>query len=72
MTDEQRPGAMTGSTERQAYRIRLPGFVRDEDIGLGDLVKRTTASFAIKPCRGCEHRAAMLNRWLTFTGRRSR
>jgi hypothetical protein len=50
--------------------VRLPGFVRDEDIGLGDLVKRTTASLAIKPCAGCERRAAMLNRWLTFTGRR--
>ena len=55
---------------RQPYQIRLPGFVRDEDIGLGDLVKRTTASLVIKPCRGCERRAAMLNRWLTFTGRR--
>jgi hypothetical protein len=50
--------------------VRLPGFVRDEDIGLGDLAKRTTASLAIKPCGGCERRAAMLNRWLTFTGRR--
>jgi hypothetical protein len=50
--------------------MRLPGFVRDEDIGLGDLVKRTTVSLAIKPCGGCERRAAMLNRWLTFTGHR--
>lgn len=57
-------------TTRQPYRVRLPGFVRDEDIGLGDLAKRTIASLAIKPCAGCERRAAMLNRWLTFTGRR--
>ena len=56
----------------QPYRVRLPGFVRDEDIGLGDLVKRATASLAIKPCRGCERRAAMLNRWLSLTGHRSR
>jgi len=33
-------------------------------------VKRTTASLVIKPCGGCERRAAMMNRWLTFTGRR--
>jgi hypothetical protein len=59
-----------GPTAQQPHRVRLPGFVRDEDIGLGDLVKRTTASFAIKPCGGCERRAAMLNRWLTFTGHR--
>ena len=70
MKDEQPPENASGSTGRQPYRVRLPGFVRDEDIGLGDLVKRTTASLAIKPCGGCERRAAMLNRWLTFTGRR--
>jgi len=70
MKEEQLPESATGAMARQPYQIRLPGFVRDEDIGLGDLVKRTTASLAIKPCRGCERRAAMLNRWLTFTGRR--
>jgi len=70
MSDRESPQSATSSTERQPYRMRLPGFVRDEDIGLGDVVKRTTASLAIRPCRGCERRAAMLNRWLTFTGRR--
>ena len=70
MKEEQLPESATGAMARQPYQIRLPGFVRDEDIGLGDLVKRTTASFAIKPCGGCERRAAMLNQWLTFTGRR--
>ena len=70
MNEEQPPEGATGSTARQPYRMRLPGFVRDEDIGLGELVKRTTVSLAIKPCGGCERRAAMMNRWLTFTGRR--
>jgi hypothetical protein len=70
MKKEQSPEGATGSMARQPYRVRLPGFVRDEDIGLGDLIKRTTASLAIKPCGGCERRAAMLNRWLTLTGRR--
>ena len=70
MKNEQPPESAAGPTARQPYRVRLPGFVRDEDIGLGDLVKRTTASLAIKPCRGCERRAATLNRWLAFTGRR--
>ena len=72
MSDEQSPRIPASSTERQPYRVRLPGFVRDEDISLGDVVKRATASLAIRPCRGCERRAAMLNRWLTFTGHRSR
>ena len=70
MKEEQPAESVNDTTARQPHRVRLPGFVRDEDIGLGDLVKRTTASLAIKPCRGCERRAAMLNRWLTFTGRR--
>ena len=70
MNEQQSPENTTGSMTRQPYRVRLPGFVREEDIGLGDLVKRTTASLFIKSCGGCERRAAALNRWLTFTGRR--
>jgi len=52
---------------RKPKRVRLPGFIRDEDIGLGDAIKRVTTSFGIKPCGGCEKRAAALNRWMTFT-----
>ncbi len=58
--------------ERQSHRVRLPGFVSEEEIGLGDLIKRTTYAMGIKPCSGCERRAAALNRWLVFTGRHSR
>ncbi|MCS6859664.1 MAG: hypothetical protein NZT92_05020 [Abditibacteriales bacterium] len=54
----------------QPYRLRLPGFVSDEDIGLGDVIKRATYALGFKPCGGCERRAAALNRWLVFTGRR--
>jgi hypothetical protein len=53
---------------RQPYRVRLPGFVSDEDIGLGDAIKRVTYAIGIQPCAGCEHRAAALNRWFVFTG----
>jgi hypothetical protein len=52
--------------------VRLPGFVSDEDVGLGDVVKRATSTFGIRPCGGCERRAAALNRWLVFHSRRSR
>lgn len=57
-------------SEPQPYRVRLPGFVRDEDMGLGDAIKRVTAGLRVNPCSGCERRAAALNRWLVFTGRR--
>jgi hypothetical protein len=49
------------------YRMRLPGFVRDEEIGLGDAVKRATYAMGIRACGGCEARAAALNRWMVFT-----
>jgi hypothetical protein len=56
---------------RQPYRVRLPGFITEE-VGLGDVIKRATSSTGLKPCGGCERRAAALNRWLVFSGRRSR
>jgi len=51
---------------------RLPGFVADPEIGLGDVVKRATSYLGIQPCAGCERRAEVLNRWLAFKVRRPR
>ena len=56
-------------SERRPYRVRLPGFVGDEDIGLGDAIKHVTRAFWARPCGGCERRAATLNRWFVLTGR---
>jgi hypothetical protein len=53
--------------EAAAHRVRLPGFIKDEEIGLGDALKRATSYFGIRPCGGCNRRAAALNRWITFT-----
>lgn len=55
--------------ERLPRRIHLPGFVGDDDIGLGDAIKRVTYAFGIKPCGGCNRRAAALNRRFVFTRR---
>jgi hypothetical protein len=54
------------TTEGQAYRVRLPGFITEEEVGLGDVIKRATSAVGIKRCGGCEQRAALLNRWVTF------
>jgi hypothetical protein len=51
----------------QPYRVRLPGFLIEEETGLGDVIKRATYAIGIKPCGGCEKRAATLNQWLRFT-----
>ena len=53
--------------EREPRRIRLPGFVLDHDIGLGDVIKKGASYLGIKPCRGCEARRARLNRRVVFT-----
>lgn len=47
--------------------VRLPGFLNEKDIGMGDVIKRATSYFGISPCGGCEARAAALNRWLVFS-----
>jgi len=55
------------------YHMRLPGFVIDSEIGLGDVVKRMTSTVGIRPCGGCQRRAATLNSWFTFgPGRQSK
>jgi len=56
--------------ERAPYRVRLPGFISDKDVGLGDVIKRATYAVGIKPCGGCERRAAILNRRMIFSGKR--
>jgi hypothetical protein len=55
------------NTASTSHRIRLPGFLVEEETGLGDVVKRMTYAMGIKPCGGCENRAAALNRWVRFT-----
>ena len=54
---------------RQPHRVRLPEFISDEDIGLGDVIKRATYAIGIRACGGCERRAAALNRRFVFTRR---
>jgi hypothetical protein len=66
--DQARPEPGTGGQ----FRVRLPRFVADEEIGLGDAIKRVTSRVGIQPCGGCAHRAAILNRWVGFSGRRPR
>jgi hypothetical protein len=56
-------------SERQPCRVHLPGFLTEEEVGLGDVIKHVTYTVGIKPCESCERRAATLNRWFVFTGR---
>jgi hypothetical protein len=72
MTEQIGRKEPTDEGERASRRVRLPGFIGDEDIGLGDVVKRTTSYFGIRACGGCEQRRIALNRWVALTnGRRT-
>jgi hypothetical protein len=53
--------------EVKPLRVRLPGFIKDDDLGLGDAIKRVTYAFGMRACGGCEQRTATLNRWMAFT-----
>lgn len=64
MKEDETPENHGQSHERQPRRVRLPGFLIEEEMGLGDAVKRVTYAMGIKPCGGCEQRAAALNRWM--------
>jgi hypothetical protein len=57
----------TPSRTGEAMRVRLPGFILGDDIGLGDALRRVTYAFGVPACGGCERRAAALNRWMVFT-----
>ncbi len=67
---EQAGNDHADESARQPYRVRLPMAIADGDVGLGDALKRATFAVGIKPCGGCERRAAALNRWLIFSGGR--
>ena len=69
--DKEAESEPTERRDRQPYRVRLPGFISEQDLGLGDVIKRATSAAGIKPCGGCRRRAAALNRWVVFTGPRS-
>ena len=67
---ETRPGAPQEERANQPYHMRLPGFISDDEMGLGEVIKRITTAVGIKPCDGCTRRVAALNAWFVFTRRR--
>jgi hypothetical protein len=46
------------------HRLRLPGFLVREPVGLGQVVKRVTTAAGVRPCSGCQRRADRLDDWL--------
>ena len=71
MKTKQAKKLINHSRKQEPYRVRLPGFINDQEIGLGDVIKRATYAIGVKPCGGCERRAKALNRLMVFSGRQS-
>jgi hypothetical protein len=69
-TDDQQPG--NAQREPEPYRVRIPGFISETSIGLGDFTGRAAASMGFQPCGGCARRATALNNWLVIAPWRSR
>jgi hypothetical protein len=66
---DTKPG--TAKREREPYRVRLPGFITTEEIGLGQVITRAAYRVGVSPCGGCERRASILNSLAMFSGRKS-
>ena len=70
MRQEEPEGAGADRDGLATHRVRIPGFNVETEVGLGDAIKRATSLSRIRPCGPCSERAASLNRWLVFSGRR--
>lgn len=64
---EKREDTLLGPGKQQPFRVRLPGFLIKEEVGLGDVIKRVTYAMGIPACGGCQGRAETLNTRVKFT-----
>jgi hypothetical protein len=67
MKKHEKTRAHVREPRHQPRGARLPGFLIEDQVGLGDAIKRVTYALGIRPCGGCEKRAAVLNRWMRFS-----
>ena len=72
MPDDHPPAPRNARSARTPHTVRLPGFITGDEVGLGDAIKRATSTVGVRPCAGCGRRAAALNTWVVFSGRRTR
>jgi hypothetical protein len=68
--DEPKAGRANQDRPAAPHRVRLPGFTAEAEVGFGEVIKRATSLVGIRPCGSCRERAASLDRWMVFSGRR--
>ena len=52
MTEKIESTEQIDEGKRRSRYVRLPGFIDDDDIGLGDVIKRATSYLGIPACGG--------------------
>lgn len=70
MSEDGPEAGRADQSEPASHRVRLPGFIAETEVGLGDVIKRVTSLAGIRPCGSCLERAASLDRWIVLSGRR--
>ena len=66
MSKASAPRSLTTETHKP-FRVRLPGFISEREVGLGDAIKRVTSITGIHPCGQADraHRlSARVDYWL--------
>jgi hypothetical protein len=70
MGTQPKPEESQGESVAARFVLRLPGFIMDEPVGVGDIIKRATAAIGIQPCNSCNQRARALNRFVAVSSTR--
>jgi hypothetical protein len=60
--------AEKGRQDASPRKVRLPGFIVADEVGLGDVMMRITSGFGVRPCGGCQRRADAINRRMVLYG----
>jgi hypothetical protein len=67
---DKKPNGQEKSSEQPTHQVHLPGWLmKEQEEGLGNVMKRVTYRFGLKHCKGCAKRADALNHWIVFSRR---
>jgi hypothetical protein len=60
---------MAHGSDESVRRVRLPGFLVKDEVGLGTVIGRGISAVGVRPCGGCKRRASALDRRVVLYSR---
>jgi hypothetical protein len=72
MTEKVKSSAYSDKSENASHRVRLPGFITDEEVGLGDAIKRASILGCDRAEAANAERMRLTAGWFSRVGGRSR